>query len=248
MIQPSDGQKRYASAKHRFLKALLMDFFAQQFPKLFGPIIRQKIAEELMALFEAGAPETKRLKSGQILWNALDKNTRGNAPQRSYVPVVLSIITPEDIEALTQGVTMSKITEQAIARIIREAYHQGGILSMRDIGLLLLRAPSTISVMRQRYEKNHHCTLPHTGTLHDMGSCVSHKRTILTKVILEKKDPADVARETHHTQEAVDRYLKDYHRVKIGYQQNPDLDYIHLVTGMAKHVIKQYLEILEKST
>lgn len=248
MIKPSDGQKRYASAKHRFLKSLLMDFFAQQFPKLFGPIIRQKIAEELLALFEAGAPETQRLKPGQILWNALDKATRGNAPNRSYVPVVLSIITPEDIEALTQGVPMSQITQQAIARIIREAYQQGGILSMRDIGLLLLRAPSTISVLRQRYEKEHHCTLPHTGTVHDMGSCISHKRTIITKVIMEKKDPADVARETNHTQEAVDRYLKDYYRVQAAQQHNSDPAYIQVVTGLASHVVSQYLEILQKST
>lgn len=248
MIKPSAGEKQFGSAKHRFLKSLLTDFFAQQFPRLFGPIIRQKIAEELMALFDAGAPETQRLHPGQILWNALDKNTRATASNRSYVPVVLSIITPEDIEELSQDVTMSKITQKAIARIIREAYEQGGILSMRDIGLLLLRAPTTVSRMRLEYEKEHDVILPHTGTLHDMGSCRSHKRAIVTKVILEKKDPALVAKETNHSQVAVDRYLKDYHRVRAVYQRTPDPQYIHHVTGLALHVVKQYLEILEKST
>jgi len=86
--------------------------------------------------------------------------------------------------------------------------------------------------------------LPHTGLLHDIGSGISHKALILRKIILEKKDPADVARETNHSQKAVDRYLNDYHRVKTAYMHNPDIEYIHLVTNLSKYLIKQYVEII----
>jgi len=99
-------------------------------------------------------------------------------------------------------------------------------------------------VTRKRYEKRHNCTLPHTGALHDMGSSISHKTIIIKKVILEKKDPADVARECNHTQAAVDRYLKDYHRIKTLYDLNHDIDFIHLATQIAKHVIIQYIHII----
>ena len=125
-----------------------------------------------------------------------------------------------------------------------EAYKQGGVLSSRDIGLLTLKNPTCVSKMRLEYEKNNKCLLPHTGLLHDMGSCISHKTTIIRKVLVEKKDPADVARECNHTQRAVDRYLKDFHRVKTAYKQNQDDDYIHIVTGIAKHVVKQYIEMI----
>ncbi len=244
MINTPDGVKRYKAAKERFFRPVIINFFAREFPKLFGPIMREKLADELINLFNALAPETKRIKPGQILWNALDKKTRGDSPNRKYVPVVLSLITENDVAQLTNGVLMSEITKNAIARIIREAYDQGGILSSRDIGLLTLRHPSMVSQIRKAYEKAHDCTLPHTGTLHDMGSCISHKITIVRKVIVEKKDPADVARECNHTQKAVDNYLKDYHRVKTVYQQNQSIDYIHIVTGIAKHVVKQYLDII----
>lgn len=43
---------------------------------------------------------------------------------------------------------------------------------------------------------------------------------------------------------AVDCYLKDYQRVKTAYEHKHDLDYIHMVTGIAKHVVKQYVEIM----
>ena len=139
---------------------------------------------------------------------------------------------------------MSQVAENAIARMIREAYRQGGILSCRDLGLILLRQPSWISSTRKEYETQHGCTLPHTGALHDMGSSVSHKTTIIRKIILEKKDPADVARECNHTQAAVDRYLKDYHRIKTLQQSGHNLDFIHLATQIAKHVIIQYTNLI----
>lgn len=245
MSNSPDGIKRYNAAKERFFKPVLVNFFAQEFPRLFGPVMREKLADELMHLFETMAPETKRLKPGQILWNALDKRTRGDSPNRKYVPVILSLITEEDVTQLANGALMSQITKNAMARIIREAYAQGGILSSRDIGLLTLRHPTIVSRMRKEYEKEHGCTLPHTGALHDMGSCVSHKTAILEKIIVEKKDPFDVARECNHSQKAVDHYLKDYHRVKTVYQHNGDIDYIHIATGMAKHVVKEYLRLID---
>lgn len=245
MNKTPDGIKRYQAAQERFFKPVIVNFFAREFPRLFGPIMREKLADELISLFETLAPETKRIRPGQILWNALDKRTRGDSPNRKYVPVVLSLITQEDVHQLTMGAPMSQITKEAIARIIREAYDQGGILSSRDIGLLTLRHPTTASAMRKNYEREKSATLPHTGTVHDMGSCISHKTMMVQKVIVEKKDPADVAMECNHSQRAVDHYLKDYHRVKTAYQHIQNIDYIHMVTGIAKHVVKQYLQLIE---
>ena len=244
MIKAPDSVKRYNAAKHRFLRPVLINFFAREFPKLFGPVMRERIVDELIDLFEKTTPDVKRIKPGQILWNALDKNTRGDSPSRRYITVVLSVITENDVEQLAKGVLMSVVATNAIARMIKEAYEQGGVLSSRDIGLLTLRSSSWVSKLRLKYEKDHDCLLPHTGLLHDMGSCISHKTTIIRKVLVEKKDPADVARECNHTQRAVDRYLKDFHRVKTAYKQNQDDDYVHIVTGIAKHVVKQYIEMI----
>ena len=246
MIRAPDSVKRYHSAKSRFLKPVIMNFFARECPRFFGPTMREKLADELIGIFEAVAPERSRMKPGQLLWNALDKNTRGDSPRRRYVPVVLTLISEQDVEELTRGILISKIAEQALARMIREAHEQGGILSSRDLGLITLRQPAAASMARRRYEAQHQCTLPHTGALHDMGSCVTHKQTIVRKVVIERKDPALVARECSHCQAAVDRYLKDYHRVKTLYKLQQDLDFIHLATQIAKHVIKQYIHLIKE--
>jgi len=244
MIKKPDSYNRYSSARDRFLKTAISNFFAREFPKFFGPVMREKLADELLSLLIALYPEGNRLQHGQILWNALDKTTRATSPRRNYVPVILSIITEQDIDQLVQGVPMTRIARNAIARIIREAYSQGGILSSRDVGLITLRDPSTVSTIRISYEKEQNCTLPHAGSLHDMGSGLSHKAVIIHKVMVEKKDPADVARETNHSQRAVDRYLIDYQRVKTAYSHKSDIGYVHLVTNLSKHLIKQYVEVM----
>ena len=246
MIKTADSLKRYRSAKARFLKPAIVSFFGRECPKVFGPVLREKLADELIKLFEGLAPDPSSLKPGQILWNALDRKTRGDSPNRRYVPVVLTLICEDDVEQLSQGASMSELIQKAIARMIREAYAQGGILSSRDLGLLTLRHPTQVSKIRKQYEAQHGCTLPHTGALHDMGSCLSHKTTIIRKVVFQKKDPAQVARECCHSQTAVDRYLKDYHRVKTLYKVSPDVEFIHLATQIAKHVVLQYINLIHQ--
>ena len=245
MIGKPSCVKHYSSAKHRFLKPMIMAFFHNEFPKLFGPLMREKLADELITLFERNCPHTSRLKPGQVLWNALDKHTRGDSPHRRFVPVVLSLVTPDDISQLEKGVRPPVIAQNSIARMIKEAYQQNGILSTRDVALLTLRNYTTVSRMRLNYEKEHDVILPHTGALHDMGSTVTHKATIINKVVIQKKDPSVAAKECNHSQKAVDHYLKDYNRVKTIYEQNQDITFIHQVTGIAKYVVKQYIDILQ---
>lgn len=246
MLSPSSRYEQYAAARDRFFKPAIINFFTREFPSLFGPIIRDNIAYELIAIFEKMNPEISRIKHGQIFWNALDKNTRADSPKRKYVPVILTVVSSDDIEKFVKGVSIITIREDAIARVIKETYEQGGIMSMRDISLIFSMTNQNASKTRKRYEKINNTILPHTGNLHDMGSCITHKVEIVYKVIVEKKDPTQAAYETNHSQQAVDRYLNDFHRVHTLYKNNHDIDFIHTVTNIAKNVVKQYIKIIEK--
>lgn len=244
MRQVPDCQKRYNSATQRFLKPMISNFFRQEFPKFFGSVVRDKIADEIIKIIDDLNVNAGCLKPGQLLWNALDKHTRGDSKRRKFKSVILTIISENDVRFLAAGGALRVVKESAIARMINEAYEQGGILSMRDLGLITLNYDGAISQIRKSYEKSNNVVLPHTGVLHDMGSCISHKDIIIRKVHIEKKDPTTVANETNHTQQAVDRYLNDFNRVRCAYKQSADLKYTHLVTGLSKHVVKQYINIL----
>lgn len=246
MLLRSSASHQYKSAHKRFAKPAIEHFFEQEFPKMFGPSIRSVIADKLVEIFHNNFRQTTTLNPGQILWNAVHKDTRADSRNMKLVPVVLTIVNDEDISKLENGLKFSEHKQNVIARLTKEAYKQNALLSMRDIGLLTATASTCTSRNRKKYEQQHNETLPHTGNLHDMGSCLTHKYQIIYKCVVEKKDPAIVANETNHTIKAVDHYLKDFNRVKTLYFDGKTSEYIHLVTKLSLNAIAQYLNIIEQ--
>jgi hypothetical protein len=245
MITKTRNEKQYRSAHDRFLKPMIVNFLVHEL-RYLGPVTAANVADELIRIFEENIPQKERLKHGQMLWNALDKNTRGDSKNRKYKSVVLSVVTDEDVTLFEQGKSIREIRKQIIARIMKEAYQQGGILSTRDVGLILAQYDSTISQARTEYETEHQTVLPHPGVLHDMGSTVTHKQMIIHKYVVEKKATNIIALETNHSQRAVDHYIRDYNRVKTLLDENKDLMFIHLATKIAKLVIAQYQAIFNQ--
>jgi hypothetical protein len=247
MIESPQPQKHFGSAQKRFLHSSIENFLETEFPRTFGPVIRQKVAEKIVDLVNRQLPKRDHLRPGQCIWNAVSTTSRPNSPNRQLVPVILTLVDSSDAKQLAGGTPMSVIAEQSIARMCQEAFEQGALLSMRDIGLLVWRRNADISVIRKRWETNQQTTLPHVGSIQDFGTCISHKTIIIRKVVYEGKDPRRAADETKHSQRAVDRYLKDFYRVRTCYEHMPDVDFITRTTGLSKHLVNQYVNIIKEN-
>jgi len=247
MIAPPQSQKHFGSARKRFLQSSIASFLDREFPRTFGPVIRQKVAEKIVELVNQQLPPKDYLRPGQCVWNAVSISTRPDNPNCRFVPVILTLVDPCAAEQLANGIPMSVIARQSVARICREAFEQGALLSMRDIGLLVWRANAAISVIRQKWEADQKTVLPHVGTIQDFGTCISHKAVIVRKVVYEGKDPRRAADETKHSQQAVDRYLKDFHRVRTCYEHMPDVEFITRTTGLSRHLVNQYIGIINEN-
>jgi len=245
MISKSRHEKQYRSAHDRFLKPVIVNFLVHEL-RYLGPVTAANVADELIRIFEENVPQKDRFKHGQMLWNALEKNTRGDSKKRKYQTVVLSVVTDEDVALFEQGKSIRQIRKQVIARLMKEAYGQGGILSTRDVGLILSTGSDVISAARIEYETENRQVLPHPGVLHDMGSTITHKYMIVHKYVVEKKPTNIIALETKHSQRAVDHYIRDYNRVKVLLEDHKNLEFIHMATKIAKPVIKQYQAIFNQ--
>jgi len=244
VIEKTSRHKHYDSARLRFLAQSIDSFLARELPQYFGPVMRQSLVRELLPLIEKQLPAREFLRPGQCLWNAISIQTRPDHPNRQLVPVILTLITEREIERLSQGESRRQLKTEMVARLCQEAQAQGALLSMRDISLLVWRSDSEISTWRQSWEQARGQILPHPGSLHDFGTTLTHKTTIVSKVVLDKKDPRRVARETRHSQRAVDRYLTDFNRVKTAYEKCPDLEFVCRTTGLSGNLVKQYLKLL----
>ena len=246
MLPISSASKHYSSAHKRFLKPAIENFFKTEFTKSFGPNVRSFIADELIKIFQENNRDINSIKPGQVLWNAVHKDTRADWDNMKLVPVILTLVNNDDISKLENGLKIPEHRQNVVARILEEAYSQNALLSMRDVGLLLSINDSYATINRKKYEEKHNVHLPHPGNLQDMGSCITHKYQIVYKCVVEKKDPIIAAKETNHTVMAVDHYLKDFNRVKTLYLDDKDENYIHLVTKLSLNLIAQYVRIINQ--
>lgn len=246
MLPVSQKSKHYKSAHKRFFKPAIENFFETELTKTFGPNLRSSIADEMIKIFQANNRDINSIKPGQVLWNAVHKDTRADSHKMKLVPVILTLVSDDDITKLEKGLKVSEHKQNVIARILKEAYSQGALLSMRDVSLLMGMSDSSATYNRKKYEEKHNVNLPHPGTLQDMGSCMTHKYQIIYKCVVEKKDPLVAAKETNHSIKAVDRYLKDFNRVKTLYLDDKDEEYIHLVTKLSLNLIAQYVSIINQ--
>lgn len=247
MMPSTYEEKHYKSAHKRFFESIFDKFLNEHFPLIGGPEIRHLFIKKTLELFEEYMPKQERLKPGQMLWVAIDKKTRADSIKVKYKPIILTLVKSEEISSLVQDqIGIHKLLPDIIAKMLQEAFEQDTLLSMRDLGLILKRDGTTISNLRKKYEDDHQTVLPTPASLQDMGSGVTHKVMILRKILIEKKDMNQVRRESCHTQEAIDRYLKDYRRVEMLLDDNKKIEYISRVTTMRPYLINQYEEIYKE--
>jgi len=227
-----------------FSMKICEQFLHKQVPQVGGKELRVILSQKILALVDEYMPDIQRVKPGQMVWTAVHKNTRADSKKVQLKPIVLTLVNENDIRIAETGAkTPPRMLPDTIARVTKEAYEQDTLLSMRDLALIFKRSPSTMSNCRKEYEEMKKEVLPTVASLQDVGSGITHKYMILRKILIDKKDMVKVRQETKHTQGAIDRYLKDYRRVEMLFDDNKEVKFIERVTGMREFLIKQYYEI-----
>jgi len=249
-VQPR-GKAAYSPLLAKTFPAALSQFIAGEFPHLGGAKVRELFVAEVVRLVEQFYPPRERLRPGQTLWLAVDKTERPHdhlpMADTRLVPVVLTLVAPEDIRALAGGATRTQVSEQAIVRLHREADAQGGVLAETDTALLLSYTSGHISDLIRAYETRTGEIVPRRGTVHDLGPTVTHKRVIARKVLRERKSTSQTASETHHTPESVDRYLLDLMRCYICLKRaHQPIEQTAFATGLSLSLVREYAALIEE--
>lgn len=247
---PDPHTKAHRPQRQRSFKSALIQRLGAEFPRLGGPRILDLCAELILEVIDQHLVSSERVKHGQVLWSAINAQDRPHRGQRATntrtIPVILSLSDSADLEDRLEKKSWAEVRLQRAVRLCREAYQQGGLLSNIDLSLLLGLGDSHVASMLVDYEKEHNEIIPRRTTLHDMGSGVTHKRIICRKRHLEGKDPAQLARETWHTLEAVDRYLGQYDRVRHCRQQGMDTTETAHILACGERLVREYLQIDEE--
>jgi hypothetical protein len=219
-----------------------------EFPGVFGPAVTRLFSERIDELYERFHPPGSRFRAGQCLWIAVaveDVPTRNKRiEQTRLVPVILDLVTAEDVEDAVAGSVRAKTRPKKILRLFHQAFAQGGVLTEADVSLLLHLPINTVSAVVLKHEREAGQTVPRRGTIHDLGRSVTHKRIICYKRLVEKKTTSQVAEETFHSPEEVEYYVQSLRRVLLCLQSGMSEEDIAAATGRSRSLVREYLELI----
>ena len=237
----------YRPMLRKTFDAAVTHFVTSEFPFLQGTMIVNLFVKELKKLVELYYPPISYLRPGQMVWIAVDKTEKPGykktITETKTKPVVLTILDREDILKYQNGISLEKIQQDVWARLLLEADEQGAVLSEVDIATIFKVSPALVSTRIRAYEQKYQTILPRRGTIHDLGPSMSHKASICRKKLTERKSTAQIAQETHHTPEAVDRYLKGLSQLIFCKERGMNTKDISFVTSMSEGLVKQYTKL-----
>jgi hypothetical protein len=245
--KPDYVRKKFAPLLDKTLKNALSHRIAQQFPRLGGERICSLCADIILEVINQHLHPLENVQHGQVVWTAISLNDPPSRRKRirdtDLVPVVLDLSTAADIEAILERVASGERLLRKAIRLCEQAHKQGALLSDCDLAQLLSYSDSYIGSLLAAHERNTNKVVPRRATLHDVGTGLTHKRIICWKRYAEAKSSDQIARETHHSIEAVDRYLSDFDRVRYCKRLGMDQDKIAFTLNHGRNLVAQYLEI-----
>ncbi len=237
-------RKKYGPLARKTLPSALLSCLAKDFPQLGGERMLRLSAERILEVVFQHIRSREGVQHGQVLWMGIAVEERPgwrkSLSQMQLVPLVLDLLTAEDIEAIVKREARAQRLLRRCLRLCRQAHEQGGLLSNCDLAVLLGSSDPQIAHLLADYESSNDCLVPRRATLHDVGTGLTHKRLICWKRYGEGKTSEQVARETYHSIEAVDRYLGQFDRVRHCRRQDFSEQETAYVLGCSRALVAEY--------
>jgi len=236
-----------APLKDKTLENALAYRIKTGFPRIGEPRIRKLCAEMILEVVASHIRSSEAVRHGQVLWTAISRDDppawRRRIAETDMVVVILDLSTPDDIDARLDRTPLPQRKLQKAIRLCQQAYEQGGLLSNFDLSEVLNVSDSAIGRLLAEHERRSATVVPRRATVHDVGGGVTHKRIICWKRFVEGKGPEQIARETYHSLEAVDRYLGQYDRVRHCHREGMPPEEIAYTLDCSTSLVREYLQI-----
>jgi hypothetical protein len=246
---PAFALRQYKRIKGKSLKHIVLERFLNQYGYDKGTVTASAIVDDLLALIEQyyRFNDNSFLKPGQLVWHAVPVDEypkKGKSmAQTRLKPVVLDMITDDDIETLKVPISAHEMKLRKIERWTLQAYDQGALLSHLDLAVLIGCAPPVVSAWVREYQNIYNRQLPTRGYIQLFGGGQTHKRLIIALHLKGYLVPT-ICQKTNHSKESVERYIRDFQSVQLLAPKFDDPDIIGRIIRLSPSVVKQYLDLI----
>lgn len=245
----------YASIEKRGFESALMRLLLSEYGLAGGRRIALLLVEDVQRLIGEYYPDLGKAASGTLVWTCTadeGKKAEAGKPTEEYKTITLQLplVSAEELQSWMgkcspnqdRSEKAPKRERAQVARLIQAAAKQGGLLTIAEVSVMINRSYAQVARYVQEWQEESGELLPLKGYRMDQGASPTHKGEI-TRLYERGLEPPDIAHETGHSLKSVERYLKDYERVKMLLRDRKSAEEISALIGRGKTVVLQYIEI-----
>lgn len=209
----------------------------------------EKMIEHILDTIELFVRPSSLLQPGQMVWMAVAddgrKHTFKSMKEIPQVPVILDLLTDGDLKALADGVDFKTVRRRRHARLLDQAYHQGGALAHTDLSAITLTTESVVADDISHVQDAENRLMPHRGTVHDVGPTLSHK-TEVARLLEQGYLEPDIGRKLSpiHNLRSVERYAQTYKNTLKLLERGFAPDEIPGILGISQRLVETYIAIV----
>jgi hypothetical protein len=217
-VRRSDRDETFSPLRDKTLASVLRQQFVTEFGYSDKAIFAEAMIERILETIDIFVRPSELVSPGQLVWMAVAndgrKHTKVRMRDTPQVPVVLDLITDEELTALSRGEGFPTVRKQRHARLLIQALRQGGVLAQNDLAAISLRDHSTIGADIRDVQAETGRFLPYRGSMQDIGATLTHKVEVARLLEQGWLEP-DIARKLSptHSLTAVERYAQTYKNV-----------------------------------
>ncbi len=211
-------QETFSPLRDKALANVLRHLFVTEFGYEKRVLFAEAMIERILETLEAFLKPATLLQPGQMLWMAVAhdgrKHTHQTMKETPLVPVILSLVTDGDLQALAQGEDYRVIRRRRHARLLKEAFALGGVLAQGDLAAITLTSQRQVSEDLARFQHAEGCLLPYRGSVQDIGATISHRLEVARLLEAGYLEP-EICRKLSpvHDLRSVENYAQTYKNV-----------------------------------
>ena len=244
-------ERSFSPLRDKTLASVLRHLFVTEFGYDKKVIFAEVMIERILETLETFLKPLPLLKPGQLLWMAVRrdrcKHTFESMQDTPKVPVVLDLVTDQDLQALAQGEALLHVRRHRHARLLDQALAQGGVLAQSDLTVIGLASEDQVRGDIQHIQEEEDRLLPYRGSVQDIGPTLSHKVEVARLLEAGCLEP-DIGRKLSpvHDLRSVERYAQTYKNVLKLLDGGFAPQEISAILSLSRRLVGSYVELVKE--
>lgn len=251
MSRRTRRQRTFSPLQDKTLSNVLRHLFATEFGYEKKLLFAEAMIERVLETIEAFVKPASLLKPGQLLWMAVVNDGRKHAHQPMkeipQVPVIVDLVTDDELQALANGEEYWVVRRRRHARLLEQAFAQGGVLAQSDLAAITLTSCTRAGDDIARIQESEGRILPYRGSVQDIGSTITHKVEVIRLLEAGYLESEICQRlSVVHDLRSVENYVQPYKNVMKLLERGLTPGEVSDILSVSERLVENYVEIIRE--